>query len=473
MNRLLMAFSMLAILLGCSGNLDGSSNEDLGETQQALDTITLNYTYNSSNDYVVTATTSAGATSVELFWGATSMGVDSLAPFTWTLTTGSGSLSAKATFPGGIVNNVQMRVPQKPRMASGPQTNCMSFAGKLYCMGRGHYGALGNGGTADSNVPVQGGTSLNVGKVVMHRYGGCYINVGSNQQATCWGRNLNGITGLDPAVSSQSTSPVAIANSNQSVSDIAAGDSHACFVRNGDVYCWGLGSSGQIGNGTTTATNSTIQGPVLTGVAKIAAGGDTTCAMKTNGDVYCWGRDDMGQVGNGGSAASAVSSPVSTGFGNAVDILVGYRHACAVDISSQVYCWGDNNYGELGNNATSAAATVSPQFASTFVGLNIVSLFAGRNYNTCGLSSSGDMRCIGENSVGEMGNNTTSVRQLTPVSPTGLSSGVIAGGIGGLNGMGFKAGHAYAWGSNNYGQLGDSAISLAATQLTPNQIPGF
>jgi alpha-tubulin suppressor-like RCC1 family protein len=467
----LFAFGCSGSNLGASGGEAGDSGtESVGSTQQRLDTVTVDYTYNSSNNYVVTATTSPGATSVELFWGASSMGVDSSPPFTWTLTagTGNGTLNAFANFSGGGTAAYQLaRIPQQAYVSPGRSTSCFTWTGKLYCTGRGSYGALGNGGTTDTSTPVQVGTGKNFSKVKMHKYGGCWVDQFSNQMVSCWGRNLYGITGLDPAVSPYSTTPQTI-NSNQGVDDLAVGDFHACFLRNGDVYCWGSNTNGQLGNGTTTSTHAFV-GPVLTGVTKIAAGGDTTCAIKTNGDLYCWGRDDYGQVGNGGSAVSAVTSPVLL-LPNITDIAVGLEHTCSYNSSTgAINCWGRNNNGQLMQGTPDASTHVSPALATLASG-SVTAMAAGYGYNTC-IIQSGTLKCVGENTVGEMGNNTTSAFETTLKTATGFTSGIASYGIGGGVAIGFRAGHIYAWGSNSFGQLGDP--SLGATQLTPNQIPGF
>lgn len=451
---------------------DNGASKAADKTITSTCTQSLDYTYNSNNDYVVTVT-APDATSVELFWGVGSLGVDSSPPFVTTVTSGGpGSLTARVTYPGGgVITHSPLRIPQKPSVSAGAGTSCASFAGRLYCFGRGAYGALGNGGTSDSNVPVQAGTSVNIAKVRMHIAGGCWLDAGSNQMVSCWGRNLYGITGLDPAVSTQSTSPVVITGSNQGVTDIAVGDYHACLLRNtGEVNCWGRGTNGQLGNGGTSSSYTfvTPSFPPLTSIAKIAAGGDTTCAIQTNGDLWCWGRDDYGQVGNGGSGVSAITTPTLL-LPDIVDVTVGYRHTCAYNTFGNIYCWGRNSAGQLMQGSADSLDHVSPALATLTSG-SITGIFSGRNLNTCILQS-GVLKCVGENTLGEMGNNTTSAYELALTTPTGFTSVLGDCSIGGGQALGFRAGHVYAWGDNSFGQVGNAGASNP--QLTPIQVTGL
>lgn len=459
-------------LMGCASGSDAlPGDENVGEQQQAFGPVDVIYVYNSSNNYVVTATATS-ATSIELFWGASSMGADSSSPFTWTLTagTGTGSLSAKATFPGGtVVWYNQLQIPLQSSVAGGWLTSCASYTGKLYCWGEGDYGARGSGGTTDSTTPVQVGTNKNIVKVLMHNYGGCWIDQGSNQQVSCWGRNLYGITGQDPAVTTQSTAPVAIANSNQGVADLAVGEYHACLLRNGDVYCWGRGTSGQLG-GNGLSSSYALIGPVLTGVAKIAAGGDTTCAITTTGTLYCWGRDDYGQVGNGGGAAGAIQTPTLIAVLDVAGVAVGYRHTCATRLNGTIYCWGRNDAGQLMQGSADASNHVSPLLAAYSYGGTFGGIFSGRNLDTC-IIDSNVLKCVGENMYGEMGNNTTSAYELTQKTATGFTSLLGSYSLGGAVALGFRAGHIYAWGDNSRGEVGNASASNP--QLTPIQVTGL
>lgn len=431
------------------------------------------YGYDSNNDYVLSAT-ATDASVVDFLWDGVSIGTDSSAPFTKTKADGNWHLySIKATYPGnGYVTTSSPYHAVKPQVASGYATNCMTYTGKLYCWGYGSYGAVGNGGTTNVGTPTQiwPNTFKEVEKVAMHRYGGCALQAGN---VFCWGRNLNGILGVDPAVTPQSTSPLWTIFSGD-VYDLSVGDSHACVLKgapgDGDGYCWGKGSNGQMGVGTTTATNYTLQGPFSWFSDRIYSGGDTNC-LREGGTLYCWGRDDWGQVGNGTGTSSAVTSPVNNGIVDAVDVAVGYRHACALRSGGSVSCWGHNEYAQLGIGSADSLVHTPPVTATSWAS-GLSSLYSGRNYNTCGIFSTGGIKCIGENAYAQIGNNTTSAYVTTPTAPTGLTSGVLSGGIGSWNGIAFKGGHAYVWGDNTHTQIGDPSF-VGALAMEPRLLPGF
>lgn len=139
---------------------------------------------------------------------------------------------------------------------------------------------------------------------------------------------------------------------------------HTCGIRSdagyeGKVYCWGYNGNGRLGDNSTT--NRTT-GPVAVGTAapftsatfvKVVAGNAHTCALTSysGGDIWCWGLGTSGQLGNGASATSNVPVKVTGGY-SFVDVLVGYNSACGLTTTGQAYCWGDNAYGQLGDGTT-------------------------------------------------------------------------------------------------------------------------
>lgn len=146
----------------------------------------------------------------------------------------------------------------------------------------------------------------------------------------------------------------------------AAGYSHSCAIRGGKAYCWGSNTNGELGNGTTggssgapvaVSTSGVLSGKTLTA---ITAGQGFTCALDTAGQVYCWGRGDFGQLGNGSTGNSNVPVAVSTSgvlSGKTLtQVAAGFEHACAVDTAGAAYCWGFNNKGQLGNGNTTTNA---------------------------------------------------------------------------------------------------------------------
>jgi alpha-tubulin suppressor-like RCC1 family protein len=141
--------------------------------------------------------------------------------------------------------------------------------------------------------------------------------------------------------------PVRIADNFESVS---AGMYHACGVRvGGAAYCWGIDEQGELGNGVV-GESSQVPTPVsgeLTFKFVSAGGYAHTCGITTTGAAFCWGGNQYGQLGNGGTAKSPSPVPVSGALTFAT-ISSGLTQTCGVTTDGAIYCWGSNESGELG-----------------------------------------------------------------------------------------------------------------------------
>ncbi len=192
---------------------------------------------------------------------------------------------------------------------------------------------------------------------------------------------------------------------------IAAGYLHSCRIdAAGLVECWGFNGAGQLGRGDTADSRQPVKvqkgsGGYLSDVVAVAAGGYHSCALNVGGRVYCWGDNDSGQLGfNGGSkSATAVQVPLE----NVVSITAGGFHSCAIDSNREVFCWGKNDFGQLGNGSDQKSATpsrVQPPSAGMFRGRIAVS--AGENH-TCSVSFDGHAFCWGRNIFGQLGTQSS------------------------------------------------------------------
>lgn len=266
--------------------------------------------------------------------------------------------------------------------------------------------------------------------------------------AKCWGLNSSGQLG-DGSATRRAT-PVTVSGLSSGVKAVAAGTSHSCaLLLSGEVRCWGQNTSGQLGNGQIISTNAPVQA-IPGAVTEISAGGSGTCVVK-NGGAYCWGYNATYRVGNGLSG-NVVSTPtaVSTLSSNVAKIETALNRSCAVTTDGALYCWGTSTYGELGVLPLSA---IQPTPA-LIVGSGVSSVSLGVNH-TCYQTTGGSLRCFGLGTQGQLGDGQAT-NTATPVTPVNMSSGVTAFSAGGSNTCAVKTGAAYCWGKA--GSIGDGAL---------------
>ena len=241
------------------------------------------------------------------------------------------------------------------------------------------------------------------------------------------------------------------------VAAIAAGSTHGCALTSGGgVQCWGLNSSGQLGDGTTTARSTPVDvSGLASGVTTIAAGGGHTCALTDGGEAKCWGDNGGGQLGDGTTTQRLTPVDVSGLTSGVTAIAAGGGHTCALTSSGGAQCWGFNGYGQLGDASTTSTST-----PLDVMGLSVgVAAIAAGGYHSCALTSGGGVQCWGLNSSGQLGDGTTTTRS-TPVDVSGLTSGVMAIAVGLYHTCALTTGGGVkCWGLNSSGQLGDGTTT--------------
>ena len=255
---------------------------------------------------------------------------------------------------------------------------------------------------------------------------------------------------------------------------VATGEAHSCTITTlGAVYCWGDNAHGQLGDGNRPVDRGTA-GPVRTtgaladkDIVQLDAGGAHTCAVDVQGAVYCWGDNSHGQLGTG-SADAGTDEPVEVGgllVGKAaVKVVAGAQHTCALIDTGEVFCWGDDTDGQLGDDAalTPVAEPVPVRTAapSSLAGRTVVDLTAHRR-NTCAVDHGGAAHCWGADQSGQLGDGGAATDSPVPVAVD--ASGALAGRtlVQIDAGAAFvcavaTTGAAYCWGDNSSGALGNA-----------------
>ena len=267
--------------------------------------------------------------------------------------------------------------------------------------------------------------------------------------------------------------------SGRTAASVSAGMGHICAVLDdGSLYCWGDNGFGQLGDGTTTSTGTPVAVSLPSGrtAASVSAGAYHTCAVLDNASLYCWGQNDYGMLGDGtvtaniGNSYDPIPGPVSLPSGRtASSVSLGEWHACTVLDNASLYCWGQNGDGQLGTGGgqqNTPAAVLLPS------GRTVTSVSAGEGH-TCAVLDNASLYCWGWNGYGMLGDGTFTNR-AAPVAvnlPSGRTAVAVSAG-GGTTSIGHTCAvldndSLYCWGHNGFGQLGDGTTTQ---QLTPQLV---
>ena len=374
------------------------------------------------------------------------------------------------------------------QVSGGLFHTCAALAsGQAACWGDGGNGRLGNNSTAPQSNPVTvlnpagDGPLTGVAQVTAASAHSCARL--TSGQVRCWGGNASGQLGIGTVT--PSALPVVVRNPANDgpltgVTQLTSGPGYNCArLATTEVVCWGNNAFGQLGNGTVTSPQplpTAVLAPTgagnLTQVTQVstAGGGGTlaihTCARLSTGQARCWGSGANNQLGDGDATQRlrpvVVDSVSGAGALTGVtQVVVGERHSCARLTSGQARCWGNNTYGQLGdttgNPRPRPVAVRKPAGAGA---LGTVTHLAAGTFHTCARLSTGQVRCWGNGGSGRLGNGLTDsrFRPVTVKAPTGTGplTGVstLTGGAGHTCAR-LSTGQARCWGDNFIGQVGD------------------
>ena len=309
--------------------------------------------------------------------------------------------------------------------SGGYHTCALTTDGNIKCWGWGYYGVLGNGSTDDRPTPMDVHTSLSdssplggIAAISSGTWRTCALTTGGNVK--CWGnerlgnKQTNGSsTPVDVHTSSEDANPLS------GIDAISSGGYHTCaLTTDGNVKCWGSGSYGRLGHGTSQPqstpvdvhTSASDTSP-LSGIDAISASIDHTCALTTGGNVKCWGKGAYGKLGNRQINTSNTPVDVHTSLSDSSSlsgiaaISTGTNHTCALTTDGNVKCWGRGRLGRLGNGEFNDSLTpvdvhTSSTNASPLSGIAAIST----GEHTCALTISGRVKCWGGGGDGQLGN---------------------------------------------------------------------
>lgn len=355
--------------------------------------------------------------------------------------------------------------------ASGASHTCaVKDDGVVVCWGLSYAGQLGNGSPMPSPAPVVvAGLNADVKSVALGQEYSCALLQAGNVQ--CWGGNMLGQLGNGS--NQHSLTPVDVVGLDRDIIAITSGSGHACaLASDGGVRCWGHNGVGKLGDGSFSSRSvaADVVG-LASGVTTIAAGSDHTCAITTHGGVKCWGSNVNSQLGDGTTTAAQTTPVDAVGLNSGISaVAAGGTHTCALTSEGSVKCWGGTGQGQTGDGVSAGERAMTPVDV-VGLGSGVIAIAAG-SAHTCALTNLGGVKCWGLNDHGQLGNGTTTpIWQPSPVDVVGLESRAFAITAGAKHTCALLSeGGVKCWGFNSEGELGDGTKSDSST---PVSVIGF
>ena len=370
--------------------------------------------------------------------------------------------------------------------------------GNAYAWGNNQYGQLGQGSTSSTpqktpvRVPLPDGVASGFTYTQIAAGGAHVLAIGSDQTVYAWGANDQGQLGNGSKDANTHPSPMPVKGADgqpfKAVQVSAGAYDSAAIDPQGRVYTWGSEGNNHYNYSTSKPTPTLAKDPDGSSqglhATQVSANWGFIMALGTDGSVYTWGYNNYGQLGNGqntgeGSTTYAADTArvpdpkdASKAF-KAAQISAGGFHALAISQDGTAWAWGYNDYGQLGDN-TEISRTTPTQVGNptnSSQPFQVAQISAGVIHSLA-IDKSGTAWAWGRNTNGQLGDNTTSnqptPRRVSPPAGQGnagtrlATTARINAGRGQSLAIG-QDGNTYAWGDNQYGQLGNGSLAQSST----------
>jgi alpha-tubulin suppressor-like RCC1 family protein len=302
----------------------------------------------------------------------------------------------------------------------------------LYCWGGTMEGFLGNGQMGWREVPTRVGGAQTYTQVASGIGSACAIT--STGGAECWGSNNAGQLGDGTTVGQSLPVPV---SGTSGWSSLDAGFFTTCGVRSGSGWCWGEDLSGFGPVSVPTAVPGSLT------FSRVESTGSHACGLTPTGELYCWGSNAWGQLGD--RSMNARSAPTLVAGGHVwAEVAIGERTSCALDTAGAAFCWGSDGAG--GTQAFPALMDSTLRFTAIAV----------NHYNqACAVSATQEMWCWSGSAVFSLvpGGHQFIAVTLGSIVTCGLT----------------PQGQALCWGVNSFGDVGDGT---RIARFTPTPVSG-
>jgi len=341
--------------------------------------------------------------------------------------------------------------------------------GTLWSWGNNIYGQLGDRSQVSKSSPVLVSGPTGASWAAIAAGASHALGITTTGKIYGWGYNFNGQVGNNSTSNVSSPVLVAGAGSVSSWSAVAAGLLHSLAITtDGRLYAWGTNSSNQLGDTTATTRSSPVlvSGPATTSWATLGAGDNHSLAITTTGQLYAWGNNFNGQLGilltNNRAAPELVSGPAATSWSA---IKGGAFHTLGITTTNQLYAWGGNSNGQLGDLTTVDKS--SPVLVSGPTSTSWSSLSTGSQHSLA-IATTGRLYAWGRNNNGQLGDTTlTSVSSPILVSGPAATSWIAVSGLNSANGTWALTSNNLLWG---WGSNGSEVLGIPAGTSSPQQL---
>jgi alpha-tubulin suppressor-like RCC1 family protein len=361
-------------------------------------------------------------------------------------------------------------------MASPDAMAVGTSPGQLYAFGSNQFGELGSSTGLGSSSAVPAPVSLPgaTGPVTLVASGEFYsLAVTSTGQLFSFGLNNEGQLGVSTNSGTTNPNPtpmrVSLPGASGPILRVAAGLNYSLVLTTtGQLYSFGdndFGENGFAADANPHPTPTLVTLPGANGaIVQVAAGSNSSLGLTATGQVFGWGDNNFGALGNStNDTTDTANTPMQIVFpgqsGSVTQIAEGYNFGLAITSGGQLYTWGANSQGQLGftpNNTPNPTPTLISLPGATGAPIHV---YAGDSYSAV-VTATGQLYAFGDNDFGELGNavnNGTSNPNPTPtpVSLPGAVGGVVSGAAGTNRTLAVtQSGQLFAFGFNGFGELG-------------------
>ncbi|MGI4864268.1 MAG: T9SS type A sorting domain-containing protein [Janthinobacterium lividum] len=333
--------------------------------------------------------------------------------------------------------------------------------GTLWSWGYNRWGQLGRGTTIaqTQTIPAQVGTATTWTGLSA----GAAHAAALRQDGTLWTWGGNFLGQLGTGTGGPQLLPGQLP-STPPWSSLGVGTDHLLGIRtDGSLRAWGANYSSQLGDGTTTDQDL----PITVGTSawqSVASGSSVTLGIRPDGSLWAWGDNYYGQLGTGAALTYTTSTPVRVGTATTWrSVVVSVGQVLALQTDGSLWAWGDNNFGQLGTGSSPAVTVPVRVGTATWL-----SIGAGWMHSV-GVRADGTLWTWGTNNLGQLGMGSPSPAPTFVPTQVGTSTAWRSVSAGVFYTLALKAdGTLWAWGHNNYGELGVG--SIATDVLAPTQV---